>query len=969
MPISPDSNNSTPKTGPTDPGSEGMVTFVDRMEAWVRQHPEEQWSELTVLLPNSRAALFLKRALEVDVPIGTWLPNITTLGDWASHRTGLKSIPGLEQLVELYDVAKGFPTDCGLPEWSGFDAFAAWGQCALGDFNAMENYWGHKGLTPELVFTNPRQIKDIESWSFNSTELTEDQQRFLAQWDMLAPLMDAFTQRLGTRGAALPGRILRTCLNQGFTAQSQGVLIGGFNAMTPAESKLLDALRKAGATVLWDSDRSIVDSVEVGAEFVRKHASTEEKRAIPDQMRYGERSLRAVRCSARSSQAQYVRQELEKRIAEAQAQGNGPIDFSRTAIILPKADLVPQLLLSLPEGLGAVNVTMGVPLRLTPIADFLYLALTLADDAPRFRHDVLRSFLSHPVTRTFYPSVAKEEPRWMGKVSRNYIFRIGAADLEETPGILRAMQPWLDLRTTTTARQAQFIAALCDWVPGQTLENLDDAWLESAWSGLQDVLALHLRQQEYAQENLDWRGLRARLSRMLGQANIDLAGVPIEGLQIMGLLESRGLDFDEVFVLDVNEGTLPKGEAPPTFLPMDLRRNWDLPGRSDRDQLYGSHLIRLLHTAHTVHWVHVDDELGDAQASRFIRVVDAWANRHLPNLIVEHLMISTDAPTAPPSTPPLHWNDDMRKAWQTLVFGANEGKGLSPSALNTLLACPRHFHYKYMLKMGEPLEVEETMKASTSGSIAHAVMEDLLKPIVGRALQVQDLTEALKNLEQRVATAFFDAEAKRVRYPKEATDQGENYLLLQQLTAVVRKWIEDERREIKHAGGGPTLLGVEEKFSQHVGDIDGRPILLRGIVDRVERPLGDAKTVHVIDYKSGRVDKADVKLKPEDWAEQLSGGKKEKAVQLLIYAVMAKHKYSDANDIRSSIRPGKSDAPGTLPLIGGESPGGKTAPWSAADSFGPFIDWLGATLKAAGSAEHVVHNPDASYCDYCLALD
>ena len=963
MPISPTSNNPTSE----------KVTFVDRMAAWVRQHPVEEWSRLTVLLPNSRATLFLKRALEVGTPTGTWLPNITTLGAWAGACTGLKSMPGLEQLVELYAVARQFPNDSGLPEWNGFDAFSAWGQCALGDFNAMENYWGHKGLTPELVFTNLRQIKDIESWSFNSTELTDDQQRFLAQWDMLAPLMQRYTARLDALGAALPGRILRTCLAQGHTADAAGVLIGGFNAMTPAESNLLSALRTSGATVMWDSDKAIVNSVEVGAEFVRTHATALEKKAIPNQMRNGERVLRAVRCSARSSQAQYIRQQLEQRMLEAREQGL-EIDFSKTAIVLPKADLVPQLLLSLPPDLGAVNVTMGVALRLTPMADFLYLALTLADNAPSFRHDLLRNFLSHPVTRTFYPAVVKEEPRWMGNVSRRFIFRVNSNDLKETPGIERALAPWLTLRgastntTATATEQAEFLSALCDWVPETALKNLDDPWLGSAWSGLQDVLALHLRQQEHAPEELNWRGLRVRLSRMLGQANIDLTGVPIEGLQIMGLLESRGLDFDEVFVLDVNEGTLPKGEAPPTFLPLDLRRNWDLPGRSDRDQLYGSHLIRLLHTAKTVHWVHVDDELGDAQASRFIRVVDAWAGRHLPNLHVEHQMISTDAPKSPPTTPPLHWNADMKKAWEKLIFGADEGKGLSPSALNTLLGCPRHFHYKYMLKMGEPLEVEDTMKPSTTGSIAHAVMEDLLKPITGRALQIKDLKDGLVNLEQRVTAAFFDDERQKQRYPKEATKEGENYLLLQQLTAVVRKWITDEIGEVKKSGGGPTILGVEQKFSERVGDIDGRAIAVQGFVDRVERPMGQPETVHLIDYKTGAVKSSDVKLPDTNWAEQLSENKKGKAVQLLLYAVMAHLKFPEAAHIKSSIRPGKSNAPGTLPLLGGESSLGQNKPWSEADSFGPFLDWLGETLRAAGSAENVVHNPDAEYCDYCLGV-
>jgi ATP-dependent helicase/nuclease subunit B len=934
------------------------TTFVGRMTAWVKSHPQETWGDLTVLLPNSRAITFLKTELEVDAMPGTWLPEMSTLGHWAQGRTGLKSPPQLELLLTLYEVAQSFPADCGLPEWSSFDAFNMWGRCALGDFAAMENHWGTGGLTPSMVFTNLQKIKDIESWSFDSAELTVDQQRFLAQWDMLCPLMERFTERLAEHGHALPGRILRDCLATDISGKN--VLIGGFNAMTPAEKNVLDALRSSGATVLWDSDRSIVDNPAVGAAFVRQHATATENSAIPDQLQHGERTLKAVRCSARSMQTQYVQKVLRERLAEGQT------DFRRTAVVLPKADLVPQLLLALPEGLGAVNVTMGVPLNMTPVADFLFLALSLAGDAPRFRHDTLRAVLSHPITRKLHPEVPREERQLLEKMTRKFIFSVGQTDLEGMPHICRALGPWLDIKSSERATE-HFVGALCNWADGNALQALKDPWLEAAWSGLQDVLCLHLRQQERAPESLNWLGLRSRLTRMLSSASIDLAGEPIEGLQIMGLLESRGLDFDEVFVLDVNEGTLPSGDAPPTFLPLDLRRRWDLPGRSDRDKLYGSHLIRLLHTARTSHWVHLDDQLNDAEPSRFIRIVDAWAQRDVPNIHVLHQMISTRSPGSAPETPGLDWNEGMHKAWHTLIHE----RGISPSAVNKLLSCPRQFRYRYLLRLGEPPEIEETMKASTQGSIAHAVMEKVLKEALGRELRKEDLKFEAKALSKLVNEAFFDKQRERMRYPKSATDSGENHLLLGQLTAVVRKWLKDEIEEIKAKGKGPTVIAVEQPLEAEIELSKplkgGSKLKILGNADRVEHPAGRPKDLRIIDYKSGTVEKGDVRLKDQDWEEKLREGKKDKAVQLLIYAVMAAQAHPEASEILTGIRPGKSKSKGILHL---EKKVGKNwGNWAASDSFEPFVDWLEALLHETESSQWVVHNPDAKYCDFCLGVE
>ena len=724
--------------------------FLDRIVAKLNALDKHSWGDITILLPGRRAGRKLQEALVKEAGPGHWLPHITTLGEWSAEQLGLTVPNKMELLVELQHVAEGMRLQHTLPEWGSFDRFQPWGMAAMADFNAVD----HHLLDPRQVFRDLRNIKDIEAWSFGRPDLTAGQQAFLAQWNTLHPLHTAFHEHLQGHGSCTSGMLARRmATEEGALRHVDGpVWMSGANALTPAEHKTVDRLIQSGyGEWIWDTDRSYVrEGLEAGR-FVREIVSKERQSDLPDPMAevtgHGKDKVRdwnMVTCSSRTMQTQYVRQHLAS---------IGKEELDRVAVILPSADLAPLVLSSIPPSVDKVNLTMGVPLDRTPLRSFLHLLFGLHGDKGRLHHSRVRGLLAHPLTRALHPQAAEQLGALTRLCTQNTLIRLTRKDLADFPMVEALFGPWWagqeaalsgkDDGTTTVLSQT------ARWTNRTGMPK--DPWLSATWMGFRDVVALHERSIEKTGTPPNLSETRNRVQRWMAQHAVDLAGEPLEGLQVMGLLESRGLDFDEVFVLDVNEGTLPDGSPPPSFMPLDLQRSIGLPGRPERDGIFAAYLHRLLHRSRKVHLLCVGADLGDSgtEPSRFLGQLEAWAESSLSGVAINKSLWSTPLPEPAPPVPELGWSPEAQQSMDEMLT-----RGVSPSALNQALTCERQFHYRYVLGLGETDTVEEHLEASTIGTIIHKAVEEGLQSTVGKVLQKQDLKALAREVKPRLVAAL-----------------------------------------------------------------------------------------------------------------------------------------------------------------------------------------------------------------------
>lgn len=933
--------------------------FLGRIAFAIQDRPRSEWDRLTVLLPGRRAARKLADHLAHAAPPGTWLPRFTTLGEWAAEQRGVLVPSKLELLVELQQVAESLRGTLTLPEWGSFERFQPWGLAALGDFNAID----HHLLEARQVFRDLRNIKDIESWSFGAETLTPGQLRFLEQWNALLPLYTAFHGQLHNAGISTMAHLMRRMAeDDGWLGTVQGeVWMAGANALTPAERNTVDRIVRAGkGRWIWDTDVHYVRNGMEAGRFIRELVPTSEWKDLPDPLTDAadpqgppSREWNMVTCSSRTLQAQYIRHQLEAGATQ---------HADRIGIILPSADLAPTVMTALPYDVGSVNLTMGVPLGSTPLRSFLSIALGLHGDRGRLHHSRVRALLGHPFTRALHPAATEDIDGLTRHCARRTLIRLTQQDLADFPQVRHALAPWWTAaeaaRTQRGDGTATLLLQLAQWTPDAG-ESLKDPWLTAAWAGFRELVALHLRCVDRLGREPELADTRTQMQRWMGQHSVDLAGEPFQGLQVMGLLESRGLDFDEVFILDVNEGILPDGTPPATFLPLDLQRANGLPGRPERDGIFAAYLHRLLHRARTVHLVHVGADLGDGgtEPSRHVAQLSRWAAESLPGVTLRRQNWSTPLPEAAPPIPALRWSETSRKALDHILLN-----GMSPSALNQALRCNRQFHYRYVLGLGEADSVEEHLEASTIGTVIHRAIELGLEGAVGRQLQRADLTTLAKQVQPRLEQALRETKQGA------PSDVGENVLVLRMAAAMVGRWV---REELAHWSRDETvhLVGLEVPLQRTFRMADGTTFTFRGIADRVEkREQNGTVTWHVLDYKTGKVEGKELVLK-ENWTETLGDGDHGKALQLLLYAAMLRAVHPEAEAIRPTIRAGRKGPRDRHSLL--------TLSWEGNSDLGPDHDlklqaWLQdlmATLLPTDPDAVIQHDEESRYCADCLVLE
>jgi ATP-dependent helicase/nuclease subunit B len=363
---------------------------------------------------------------------------------------------------------------------------------------------------------------------------------------------------------------------------------------------------------------------------------------------------------------------------------------------------------------------------------------------------------------------------------------------------------------------------------------------------------------------------------------IPFEGEPLQGLQVMGLLETRTLDFDRVILLSANEGTLPATSFGNSFIPVDIQREFGLPVVQEKNAVFAYHFYRLLQRAKEIHLVYntEPDELGGGEPSRFIQQLLHELQKYQPAHEIQKTILSFPVPV-------IAGEQEITISKDETVYAGLMKKaqsGLSPTSLNRYKSCPLRFYFYDIAGIQLPDEVEETLEMQSIGSIVHKSLEILYKPYLQKKVSVADIDKMEREAEGAIATAFAE------EYPGGDISFGRNRLISEVIKNFVKKFLGSEKaflENISHSGQSLTILGLEEKLAGEIilDDPEKTAVKLKGIIDRVDSLDG---LVRIIDYKTGRVEKNEFHF--PSFEHFVASDKNDKSFQVLIYAWLYQHR-------------------------------------------------------------------------------
>jgi len=897
-----------------------------------------------VVLPSFRAAEAFKRAY-ARLHVGPCrLPEVMTLGAFMEGRgdAEYQIADPLEVLATLFAVQ--LKEEGGR---EGFDRYLNWGPVALADFHAVDHY----ELDAAQVFKNLKDIKDIEDWSFGEEKvLSEDQKRFSEQWSRLLPLYNSLHSTLEKKGLITKARKSRNICSTGDTGHYDKIFAAGLAAITVAERKYLlkwDAVGKL--SMIWDADLSYVDdSQNEAGYFIRDFSLGDEwKSKLKNEISSSTKKITTVECSSVTSACQFIREEIIDLTED---------ELHRTVIILPDASSLPVLLQALPEKKDGYNVTMGMSIRETPVSPFINLVNRItARGGKSWKFDELMSLASQALIKEAYSAsdFTDDASNTLHELAGKHAVWVNKGLLfEKSNGLFYDFVE--DMRPLLSNDAEEYLKGYVVWSNkiGKLLEDSSDPWIKSGWACVRRVAGMTLRLQEKESPCKTSDDVRMLMKRLMSVEKVDLVGEPASGLQIMGLTETRGLDFDKVLVLDCNEGQLPKHEIKDSFIPVDLQSALGLPGRHEHEAAYAYSFYRLLNRSSEIHFLFKSNIGGkdSAEKSRYLQQLKHTFKPSGNKIDVEEIKFSMPLPGARPEIPALEMTEGMKKSLESW-----SQKGMSPSALNTMVGCERNFAYRYLFRLAETTDIEESMAASTLGSIVHLVFEEGLEDAKNMILDKKHLLDIYSKLDERLEKATTKY------YNKGLSEQGENLLLIRSARSTIIKLLNKEIAELKENPNEEIIITeLEEKLKASYTLKDGSEIKFYGKADRVETVDG---VTRVVDYKTGKATQTELKL-AGDWEEKFDKGKSGKAIQLLVYCAMLLGKSEQETSVKAAIRSGRNAKDGLLSLnIDGSTEINR-------EQVDRLIDWIDMRLTSLKSeGQTMYHNDDSHFCDYCVVLD
>lgn len=850
------------------------------------------------VFPNRRALVFFRKYLSEEVrdrPVVA--PSMMSMGDFVFRASGTPRCDKLRLLLRLYD--------CYSPLYKGrtgrdaepLDDFVYWGDVLLNDFNDVDKYLAD----PKGIFTNVAEFKRIQDWQdcLSETQKAALEQflshfsgndagykdKFLQVWDILYPLYRDFNARLDAEGLSYEGMAYRR-LAEAVSGNGPGVmavsdLLGGafpdtdkfvfvgLNALSGCEKVLLGKMRDAHiAEFCWDfSSPMIRHPQNKSSLFLARNVEEFPQAFRIDADGLGTPQFNVVSVPSSVGQAKLLPRVLREC-------GDSSI---RTAVVLPDENLLLPVLNCIPEEVRDINVTMGYPLSGSAIFSLmseisaLQMHLRLKDGEYYFYHQQLWAILSNSVLRTAVRDDAAALDA-MARIRKEARYYVAAREFAGSPLLETIFRPVV---TDTASRDPEQISAISRYqmevVTAIAVRIKGDPEMAVELDFAMDYYQAVKRFSSEPLPLLPATYLRA-FGQLTGLASdsVPFKGEPLRGLQIMGPLEMRALDFDNVIVLSCNEGTFPRRSVSSSFIPPELRKGFGLPTYEYQDAVWAYYFYRMVQRATNV-WLLFDSRTEmsrSGEESRYIKQLEMHFGVRTRRFIFDSPVQGNGEPPVPEKTPD--------------VIGRIREKVLSASALQTYLSCPLKFYYGSIEQLSPEEEVSEALDAGMIGSILHETMHELYE---GRgkidAAYLDSLLKDSRPVVEKVGRKIID----RLNAFEVA---GRNLIFKDMIVSYVLQILRRDRELLDDYGTDSfTVLKMEERTLLDFGGFR-----FKGFIDRLDSFVPGE--VRVVDYKTGKVLDLDINIDDSNAAQVVDKlfGKVEKerpkiALQLFLYDRMA----------------------------------------------------------------------------------
>jgi len=870
--------------------------FLEKVADEIIQDYNHHDTSLIVILPNKRSEIFLKNYLKEKTSSTYWLPDFYTTDEFIIKQSGFNLLDQVLIYFELYEIHKTLLGDKAMP----VEDFLSWAPIMLSDFNDIDLYLAD----PAHVFKHLTEAKAIEQWNLSGAPLTTLQSDYIAFYQSLYSYYSNLKSQLKARKLGYKGMIYKY-LSENIaeltaSLKDKEFILVGFNALSKSEKNIFGFIKDHFKTTFyWDVDEYYIYPEKMGLkqmeagrfinDLIKEWKLTDIK-WINQYLAHSNKEIYIHGIAKQIGQVKYVGQQLtEWKIDDL----NG-ID---TAIVLADENLLLPLLHSLPEKINGsekipYNVTMGYPLYNSSLSRFILQWLNFilkSEERLNRKYDTnqLVNLLKTPIIKLIFDGNELNQRNALAEdfTNSNLVFQ----STDDITNILQSYeQPFLhsffEILLVNAEKPVNFIHSLIELMQivvdaVQKEENDVNPILEAQINVTYSIIK---KVQVMMQSNLHKFGLKALqkiLIQLFRRSEISLKGEPLTGIQIMGMLETRNLDFKNIILVSANEGILPKTSDLESFIPFDIRHDNNLPLPKEQNDIFTYHFYRLLQRTQkiTILYNTDSDKIGSGEKSRFILQLENELAEVNKSIKIHQYITNIDIGKIPDEQPiSIPKNDDILQ-----LVSEKAKTGFSASALNVFRNCSLKFYFREILKLKESDRIEPDIEFNVFGNVIHATLEGIYKQFVGKTIKPAKLTEMIPEVDAMLEKTFKEI------YKGGNIKTGKNHLIFEvakkYITQFLKAEIEDATTPFKQ------IIGLEERF-EVILDVENIEVKLKGFLDRIEK-LQEDDHIRIIDYKTGKVEPKDLELK--DW-EELSGHAKDKLFQLLFYDYLYEKKYQPA---------------------------------------------------------------------------
>ncbi len=911
----------------------------------------EQLSDLLIVLPSRRACRYFKYYLAVVAQKPLLAPEVLSMADFLRLQSSLTSEDAITLLFRLYRVYKRFDKD----PLHNLEKFVPLGMAMLKDFNLID-----MNLAPEKaaeLFEYLEEVKAIERWA---EELGADQElkkglsldQYFKFWENLRQTYLHFRQELLAERKAYHGLAFRWVydhldeLMPSFPYQE--IVFAGFSQLTHVEFAVMQKLVAAQkARIFWDTDAYYAEGTtqEAGEYFriFRKHYLADHPDFHQRMIGSFRQEIEIIKTGEPITQVKWLAQELQRQIPKL---GITAQSVNQIGILLPDESLLMPLLHSIPDveidgkSLAELtNITMGLPFEQSGLFHWLELWFRLQLNTQRaaavsYYHQDIWKLLSHPFAGI------SEKGRTESEALKKWFLESGK--VYATPAELQNLLPANSFfRLIFTYWEQDFAQAIASFLAftQQIVPALQENGMQMELYYVQEFFKTIQRLQEVLlaePEKIGLKTFRQFLFEILRAISIPFTGEPLGPVQVMGMLESRSLDFEHVYILSCNDGILPKRKSPDSLIPFDLRSRFKLPTYRENDASFAYTFYRLFHKAKKVTLVYSDPAAKPESGgmSRFLyQLLEEF--KVFPQVTITEKTVGLEVAVQQLSGPQIAKDQvALAKIKEALT------KGRSPSAISSYIYSPLQFYFDYVLKLSEETQIEENLDHRTLGTLIHETLDLLLAPATKdrhRIWEPADFEPFMANgflLSRLHSVAANIAELKHMELSK-----GKNFLLAKIAERQMGVFLKNQQAE------APFRMVLAEEYLRHEMELtlsDGQvqPFVLTGKADRID-VVGNQ--LRVVDYKTGSFHKEH--LKASSWEELLVKPEKGKIIQLMLYKYLLIKNHE-------------------LPLIAHKLP--SEIPAEALEITAGFYFFQ---QLSEGYVQYTLEDEPADYADFCVYVE